>query len=199
MVGIFPIMGCISLIMGGIFSRRLKTENIFYRGQSPRSWVGGWRSCCGRPHFHMFWRKWQMISRQQLTNHATMPVFLTQPNLEVVFYAQLKIPSTVYSEKALHRTTAQLRTVTVMACLIVYISWFTSYALHYNATIIQSHVMLYIQSPLVIKSCCGFFLWNRIWDLDGQCTLIHGYIKSPNMNFVFWLQSMPYDVKIGPH
>ena len=25
------------------------------------------------------------------------------------------------------------------------------------------------------------------------------YIKSPNMNFVFWLQSMPYDVKIDPH
>jgi hypothetical protein len=32
-----------------------------------------------------------------------------------------------------------------------------------------------------------------------HCTLIHGYIKSPNMNFVFWLQSMPYDVKIGSH
>ena len=32
-----------------------------------------------------------------------------------------------------------------------------------------------------------------------QGTLIHGYIKTPNMNFVFWLQSMPYDVKTGPH
>ena len=31
-------------------------------------------------------------------------------------------------------------------------------------------------------------------------TLIHGYyIKTPNINFVFWLQSMPYDVKTGPH
>ena len=27
----------------------------------------------------------------------------------------------------------------------------------------------------------------------------HGYIKTPNTNFVFLLQSMPYDVKIGPH
>ena len=26
-----------------------------------------------------------------------------------------------------------------------------------------------------------------------------GYIKTPNMNFVFLLQSMLYDVKIGPH
>ena len=34
---------------------------------------------------------------------------------------------------------------------------------------------------------------------DTQCTLIHGYIKTPNMKFVFLLQSMPYDVKIGPH
>ena len=32
-----------------------------------------------------------------------------------------------------------------------------------------------------------------------HCTLIHGYIKSPNLNFVFWLQSLPYDLKIGPH
>ena len=33
-----------------------------------------------------------------------------------------------------------------------------------------------------------------------HCTLlIHGYIKSPNMNFMFWIQSMPYDVKIGPY
>ena len=31
-----------------------------------------------------------------------------------------------------------------------------------------------------------------------QCTLIHGYIKSPNTKFVFLLESMPYDVKIGP-
>ena len=36
-------------------------------------------------------------------------------------------------------------------------------------------------------------------DYGAQCTLIHGYIKSPNMNFVFLLQSMPYDIKIGPH
>ena len=32
-----------------------------------------------------------------------------------------------------------------------------------------------------------------------HCTLIHGYIKSPNMKFVVWVQSMPYDVKIGSH
>ena len=32
-----------------------------------------------------------------------------------------------------------------------------------------------------------------------HCTLIHGYIKAPNLNFVFLLQSMPYDVKIVPH
>ena len=32
-----------------------------------------------------------------------------------------------------------------------------------------------------------------------QCTLINRYIKTPNTNFVFLLQSMPYDVKIGPH
>ena len=31
-----------------------------------------------------------------------------------------------------------------------------------------------------------------------HCTLIHGYIKTPNINFVFLLQSMPYDVKKGP-
>ena len=39
------------------------------------------------------------------------------------------------------------------------------------------------------------------WWQNGSlhCTLIHGYIKTPNMNFVFLLQSMPYDVKIGPH
>ena len=34
---------------------------------------------------------------------------------------------------------------------------------------------------------------------EPPCTLIHGYIKTPNTNFVFLLQSMPYDVKIGPH
>ena len=32
-----------------------------------------------------------------------------------------------------------------------------------------------------------------------KCFSAHGYIKTPNTNFVFLLQSMPYDVKIGPH
>ena len=32
-----------------------------------------------------------------------------------------------------------------------------------------------------------------------QCTLIHGYIKSPNMNYWFWLQSVPCNAKIGFH
>ena len=42
-----------------------------------------------------------------------------------------------------------------------------------------------------VKNLCLFSI--------SQCTLIHGYIKTPNTNFVFLLQSMPYDVKIGPH
>ena len=43
-------------------------------------------------------------------------------------------------------------------------------------------------------------LWGPIGGpLGSHCTLIHGYIKTPNTNFVFLLESMPYDVKIGPH
>ena len=44
-----------------------------------------------------------------------------------------------------------------------------------------------------------YFSKTCFLDRGTQCTLIHGYIKTTNTNFVFLLQSMPYDVKIGPH
>ena len=40
---------------------------------------------------------------------------------------------------------------------------------------------------------------SRIWSQLPQCTLRHGYIISPNLNMTLWLQSEPYDVRIGPH
>ena len=46
-------------------------------------------------------------------------------------------------------------------------------------------------------------IWKWEWIFGcAECSahaLIHGYIKIPNTVFVFLLQSMPYDVKIGPH
>ena len=41
-------------------------------------------------------------------------------------------------------------------------------------------------------------LWN-FGLIFTHCTLRHGYIKSPNLDLRFGLQSEPYDVKIGPH
>ena len=44
-------------------------------------------------------------------------------------------------------------------------------------------------------SKCTAVAWSaKPW----LCTLINGYIKTSNTNFVFLLQSMPYDVKKGP-
>ena len=57
----------------------------------------------------------------------------------------------------------------------------------------------YYVSLKKIEVCKFIHRNNYSTNLWQHCTLIHGYIKTPNMNFVILLQSMPYDVKIGPH
>ena len=56
-----------------------------------------------------------------------------------------------------------------------------------------------LMSPTKIQQTKIEFTKLALSSKQSQCTLIHGYIKTLNPNFVFLLQSMPYGVKIGPH